>query len=157
MTEPHGTQPGARTSRPTGGRRVPTHHPEIDWVAAERSPEFRELVKKKNAFVVPATIFFLAWYTGFVLLCGYAPDFMGEEFLTDGLTVGYVLAFSQFVMVWGLAAWYLRKSDRVFDPLAKRAADRALEVAGAGAPADEGRFERGPADGPATDEEVTPR
>ena len=22
------------------------HHPEIDWVAAERSPEFRDLIKK---------------------------------------------------------------------------------------------------------------
>ena len=59
---------------------------------------------------------------------------MGEEFLVDGLTVGYVLALSQFIMIWGLAAWYLRKSDRVFDPLAKRAADRALETARGGAP-----------------------
>jgi uncharacterized membrane protein (DUF485 family) len=34
---------------------------------------------------------------------------MGETFITDGLTVGYVLALSQFVMVWRLSAWYLRK------------------------------------------------
>ncbi len=87
---------------------------------------------KKKAFVVPCTIFFLTWYFGFVILAGYAPDFMGEEFLVDGLTVGYMLALSQFVMTWGLAAWYLRRSDRVFDPLAKRAADKALEVDGAG-------------------------
>ena len=104
------------------------HHPEIDWVAAARSPEFRELVKKKRSFVVPGTIFFLAWYFGFVILAGYAPDFMGREFLTDGFTVGYALALSQFVMTWGLGAWYLRKSDREFDPLAKRAADVALRA-----------------------------
>jgi uncharacterized membrane protein (DUF485 family) len=104
----------------------PDHHPEIDWEAAERSPEFRELIRKKRSFVVPATIFFLAWYFGFVILAGYAPDFMGREFLTDGLTVGYVLALSQFVMTWGLGAWYLRKSDREFDPLAERAAQVAL-------------------------------
>jgi uncharacterized membrane protein (DUF485 family) len=127
---------------------------EIDWIAAERSPEFRDLVKKKKAFVVPATIFFLGWYLGFILLAGYAPDFMGEEFLVDGLTVGYVLALSQFVMVWGLAAWYLRKSDREFDPLAKRAAQQALESAPTRAPG-EGRFERGTA--PVADEEVTRR
>ena len=113
---------------------------DIDWIAAERSPEFRELVKRKRSFVVPATIFFLAWYSGFVLLCGYAPDFMGSEFLTDGLTVGYVLALTQFIMVWGLSAWYLRKADREFDPLAEKAAARALE-AQAAAPA-EGRFDR---------------
>jgi uncharacterized membrane protein (DUF485 family) len=51
---------------------------------------------------------------------------MGEEFLTDGLTVGYVLALSQFVMTWMLGWWYLRRADRVFDPLAERAREAAL-------------------------------
>jgi uncharacterized membrane protein (DUF485 family) len=147
MTEPHGTPAGRGDEATEAWRSGSDHHSDVDWIAAERSPEFRELVKKKNAFVVPATIFFLAWYLGFVLLAGYAPDFMGEEFLVDGLTVGYVLALSQFVMVWGLAAWYLRKSDRVFDPLAKRAAQRALESADGRAP--DGRF--------VADEEVTRR
>jgi uncharacterized membrane protein (DUF485 family) len=106
-------------TRAAGG---PGHHPEFDWAAVERSPEFRELVRKKRSFVVPATVFFLAWYFGFIILAGYAPDFMGREFLTDGLTVGYVLALSQFVMTWALGAWYLRKADREFDPLAEQAA-----------------------------------
>ena len=124
----------------------------IDWVAAERSPEFRELIKRKRAFVVPATIFFLAWYFGFIILAGYAPDFMGEEFIADGMTVGYALALTQFLMTWGLGWWYLRKSDRVFDPLAQRAAEVALK---AGEGRARGRFER-PAAGESvgTDEEV---
>ena len=122
------------------------HHSEIDWVAAERSPEFRELIKKKRAFVVPATIFFLLWYFGFIVLAGYAPDFMGEEFLTDGMTVGYALALTQFLMTWGLGWWYLRKADRDFDPLAERAAEVALR---AGAERQAGRF-----DSPATNEPV---
>src|SRR5919106_6515436 len=112
-------------SRTAGGS---DHDPEIDWVAAERSQEFRELIKKKRAFVVPATIFFLAWYFGFILLAGYAPDFMGEEFLTDGLTVGYMLALTQFIMTWVLGWLYIRKADRVFDPLAERAAEVALQA-----------------------------
>jgi uncharacterized membrane protein (DUF485 family) len=115
----------ATTEAPRAGARS-THQPEIDWEAAERSPEFRQLVRKKRAFVIPATVFFLAWYFGFIILAGYAPDFMGREFLTDGLTVGYTLALSQFVMSWGLAAWYLRRADREFDPLAERAAEVAL-------------------------------
>ena len=155
MTQQHGTTAGHADGTAEGWASGSDHQPDIDWVAAERSPEFRELVKKKNSFVIPATIFFLAWYFGFIVLAGYAPDFMGEEFLVDGLTVGYMLALSQFIMVWGLAAWYLRKSDRVFDPLAKRAAGRALESADAAAPPGEGRFERGPAE--ARDEEVTRR
>jgi uncharacterized membrane protein (DUF485 family) len=133
------------------------HHPEIDWVAAERSPEFRELVKRKRAFVVPATAFFLVWYFGFIVLAGYAPEFMGEQFITDGLTVGYVLALTQFVMTWVLGWMYLRRADRVFDPLAHRAAEVALR---AGTERRPSRFERGatttgePAPG---DEEVTRR
>jgi uncharacterized membrane protein (DUF485 family) len=119
-----------------------THHAEIDWVAAERSPEFQELVKRRRVFVVPATIFFLAWFFGFILLTAYAPDFMGES-VYEGLTVGYCLALSQFIMVWVLSAWYLRRSDRVFDALAAKAAERALEV-GSTSPAGSGRFDRRP-------------
>jgi uncharacterized membrane protein (DUF485 family) len=125
---------------------VTEHRSEFDWEAVERSPEFRELVKKKNAFVIPATIFFLAWYFGFIILAGYAPDFMGREFITDGLTVGYVLALSQFVMTWVLGWMYLRRADRDFDPLAERARQA---VTGVG----EGRFTRGEVgDRPATAE-----
>jgi uncharacterized membrane protein (DUF485 family) len=103
------------------------HHSEIDWEAAERSPEFKELIAKRKRFVLPATIFFLSWYLGFILLAGYAEDFMGDS-IYEGLTVGYVLALSQFIMVWVLAGVYLRKANREFDPLARKAAARALEV-----------------------------
>jgi uncharacterized membrane protein (DUF485 family) len=100
---------------------------DIDWRAAEQTPEFQRLVHERRRFVVPATVFYLAWYLGFVALCGYAPDFMGER-VYQGLTVGYCLALSQFVMV-GLLAWlYLRRAQRVFDPLEEAAARRALEV-----------------------------
>ena len=54
---------------------------------------------------------------------------MGREFITDGLTVGYVLALSQFVMTWVLGWMYLRKADREFDPLAERAREAALAPA----------------------------
>src|SRR5829696_10109259 len=119
------------TQTPVGGAHGADHHRELDWEAVERSPEFRELIKRKKAFVIPATVFFLAWYFGFIILAGYAPEFMGREFLTDGLTVGYVLALSQFVMTWGLASWYLRKSDKTFDPLAARARE-SVEAMAAG-------------------------
>ena len=92
----------------------------IDWEASERSPEFQELVHRRRSFVIPCTVFFLAWYLGFILLCAYAEDFMGES-VYEGLTVGYCLALTQFVMVFTLGLWYLRKADDEFDPLAERA------------------------------------
>ena len=98
--------------------------PGYDWEAVERSDEFQRLVKSRRRFVIPATIFFLAWYLGFILLAGYAEDFMGSS-VYEGLTVGYLLALTQFVMVWGLAWAYLRKADRDFEPLERAAAERA--------------------------------
>ncbi len=103
-----------------------THHPEIDWDAAANSPEFKKLVRARRSFVIPVLGFVFIWYFGFIALAGYAPDFMGER-LIDGFTVGYLLALTQFVMTWVLGWLYLRQSDRVFDPLAKRAAQKALE------------------------------
>jgi uncharacterized membrane protein (DUF485 family) len=100
----------------------------IDWERAERSPEFQELIATKRRFVVPATIFFLAWYAAFILLAGYATDFMGES-VYQGLTVGYCLALTQFAMVFILGIWYLKKAEKVFDPLAEKAAARALATA----------------------------
>jgi uncharacterized membrane protein (DUF485 family) len=89
---------------------------QFDWEGIEASPEFRELVAARRRFVLPATVFFLAWYLGFVLLAGYAQDFMAES-VYQGLTVGYVLALSQFLMT-GLLGWlYLRRADREWDPL----------------------------------------
>ena len=108
----------------------------VDWEGIERSEEFRELVKRRRSFVVPATIFFLAYYMTFIIVCGYAPDFMGES-VYQGLTVGYCYALTQFVMVFVLGIWYLRKAEKEFDPLADA-------VAAAGIADEEtGRFERG--------------
>jgi uncharacterized membrane protein (DUF485 family) len=140
-----------------GGAQGMGHRPDIDWEAVERSPEFRELTRRKKAFVIPATVFFMAWYFGFVILCGYAPDFMGREFITDGLTVGYAFALSQFLMTWVLGWMYLRRANREFDPLAARA--RALVEGPVASDAPSRRFRRGaivqePATPAATSEEV---
>jgi uncharacterized membrane protein (DUF485 family) len=116
---------------------------DTNWKAIERSPEFQELTRSKRAFVVPATIFFMVWYFGFIVLCGYAPDFMGREFITDGLTVGYVLALTQFVMTWVLAVMYVRRANRVWDPLAARVRE-SVEGRAVGEPAPAStRFRRG--------------
>jgi uncharacterized membrane protein (DUF485 family) len=108
-----------------------------DWERIEGSPEFQELVHKRRSFVLPATIFFLAYYMGFILLTGYAEDFMASS-VYEGLTVGYCLALTQFVMVFALGIMYLRRSDRDYDPLARKVVEMA-EQGELGAPS---RFER---------------
>ena len=114
--------------------------PQIDWEGIEGSPEFRELIAKRRSFVVPATIFFLAYYMAFILLAGYAPDFMAES-VYEGLTVGYCLALTQFVMVGTLGLMYLKRADRDYDPLADRVVEMASRSDLTSAPA-ESRFAR---------------
>ena len=124
------------TSAPQGGAAADEQVRGIDWQAIEASSEFQELVARRRSFVLPATIFFLVYYMAFILLCGYAPDFMAES-VYQGLTVGYCLALTQFVMVFALGIAYLRKADRDYDPLAERVVAMAGETTARG-----GRFDR---------------
>ncbi len=135
---------GQTAQRPTeSGHAEPFDRTSVDWEAAENSPEFKELIRKKRNFVLPATIFFFVWYFGFIILVGYAPDLMAERLVED-FTLGYALALTQFIMTWVLSYLYIRKADRDFDPLAKKAAETAIEA---------GRRRRG--GGSATGSEVT--
>jgi uncharacterized membrane protein (DUF485 family) len=147
-----------RAPEPASTVAGPAHHEEIDWARAGRSPEFQELERQRRSFVVPATIFFMVWYFGFIALAGYASDFMGES-IYEGFTVGYLIALSQFVMVWVLAGLYLRKANRDFDPLVRDVVEHTpgaesylVDGAGDGAPvrgASRGGATRsGPGDGP---------
>ena len=92
----------------------------VDWEGIEASAEFKELVRRKRSFVIPGTAFFLTWYLAFICLCAFAQGFMGER-IYEGLTVGYVLALTQFLMVFVLGLLYLSRSKNVFDPLAEKA------------------------------------
>jgi uncharacterized membrane protein (DUF485 family) len=122
----------------------------VDWERIERLPEFRELVARRRRFVLPATAFFLIWYFGFIILAGYAEDFMGTS-IYEGFTVGYALALTQFVVVAVLGLSYLRYAERELDPLRVRIDEAAtgFDRTKAAEPADEhaiheGRFDRPP-------------
>ena len=106
----------------------------VDWEAIEATPEFQELVTRRRSFVLPATIFFLTYYMAFIVLAAYAEGFMGER-IHEGLTVGYVLALTQFLMVLVLGLMYLKRSGDVYDPLAAKAIERSEARAGIGAEA----------------------
>jgi uncharacterized membrane protein (DUF485 family) len=129
------------TSTPQGGATPDDRLRGTDWEGIERSPEFQELVRRRRSFVLPATIFFLAYYMAFILLAGYAEDFMGSS-VYEGLTVGYCLALTQFLMVFVLGILYLRKADRTYDPLAQRVLTAAGDDGGERGRTAESRFAR---------------
>jgi uncharacterized membrane protein (DUF485 family) len=94
-----------------------------DWVAIERSPEFRELAGRRRRFIVRASVFFLAFFLTYLLLTAFAQDFMSTEIA--GMPLAFLLAVAQVLMTWAVTWLYLRISDRELEPLEHRAADVA--------------------------------
>ncbi len=89
----------------------------VDWEKVAAMKEFQALVTAKLKFILPATIFFVAYYFALPILVGYAPEWMKQEVL-GRVNLAYLFALSQFFMAWILAALYMRAANR-FDEMAK--------------------------------------
>lgn len=87
-----------------------------DWDVVASHPEFRELMKAKARFIVPATIFFVLFYFALPILVGYAPDLMATP-VFGPVNLAYLFALSQFFVAWFIAWLYVRAADR-FDRMA---------------------------------------
>jgi uncharacterized membrane protein (DUF485 family) len=89
---------------------------EVDWQAVERDSDFRELVREKRNFIIPATIFFIVYYFALPILVGYLPDVMDTNVIGH-INLAYLFALSQFIMAWVLMALYVQRAG-LFDKLA---------------------------------------
>lgn len=90
---------------------------------AQATPEFQELKRTLRRFVFPATVGFLSWYTGFVLLTLFARDLMAHQ-LIGHINVAYVLGLLQFISTFAIAYVYAKYAEKHFDPLADRIRER---------------------------------
>jgi uncharacterized membrane protein (DUF485 family) len=86
------------------------------------SEDFKDLMAAKARFIVPATIFFVAYYFALPVLVGYFPELMRKP-VFGVVNAAYLFALSQFFVAWLLAWLYVRAASR-FDRLAKRILDR---------------------------------
>lgn len=109
--------PSAGAGTDFAGRHADDEAVAVDWPRAAALPEFRRLLAAKRAFIVPATLFFILYYFSLPILVGYAPEVMKRRVLGP-VNLAYLFALSQFVMAWGLAAWYLGAAAR-FDAMAR--------------------------------------
>ncbi len=94
------------------------------WEGLEETAEFKQLVAARWHFVLPATIFFLAYYFLLPLGNGLAPDFMKTR-VFGNVNIAYLFALSEFFMAWILAGIYIRRANTVFDRLAAAVRQRA--------------------------------
>ena len=100
-----------------------------EWVRVERTSAFKELVKRKRAFIIPATIFFMLFYFGLPFLAAFTTVLNVKVF--GPLTLAYIYAFAQFAMTWILMHLYVARANK-WDLLVDRArVEAAEEVEGA--------------------------
>jgi len=95
----------------------------IDWESLAACEQFRNLLKAKRRFIVPAMIFFVVYYFALPVLIGYARPFM-EKRVFGPVNLAYLFALSQFFMAWTIAALYVRAAAR-FDRMAEDVVSRS--------------------------------
>lgn len=99
--------------------------PQNEWDKIAESSQFKQMIAKKKAFLVPATIFYLVYYFTLPILAGYYKPLMAAK-VTQSINFGYVFAVSQFLMAWGLAYLYMKKANQ-FD---ETAAEMRMQMKG---------------------------
>ncbi|SDG04431.1 Uncharacterized membrane protein, DUF485 family [Sinosporangium album] len=82
-----------------------------------RSEDFQELKRRFRSWAFPMTAAFLGWYLLYVVLSGFARDFMGVKLLGN-INVALVIGVLQFVSTFWIAWAYSRHAERKLDPLA---------------------------------------
>ena len=100
---------------------------EAEWLRIERTSAFKELVRKRKSFIIPATIFFFVFYFGLPVLAGFTTVLDG--YAIGAITWAYVYAFAQFAMTWILMHMYVSRANR-WDDLVDRARQEAAGGAG---------------------------
>ncbi len=108
-----------RDAAPVAGARtegdIRAEEGSVEWDRIAALDEFKALVAARTGFILPATIFFIAYYFALPILVGYFPSFMDTPILGP-VNIAYLFALSQFFMAWILAYLYLRKAAH-FDEL----------------------------------------
>ena len=93
------------------------------WDRIAESDDFKDLMAAKARFIVPATVFFVAYYFALPVLVGYAPQLMRKQ-VFGVVNLAYLFALSQFFVAWLLAWLYMRAADRFDRAAPPRILDR---------------------------------
>lgn len=87
------------------------------YEAVIQSETFKELLRKKRAFILPSSIFFFVFYFTLPILTSYFTVLNQPAF--GAITWAWVFAFAQFIMTWGLCILYTKRAEQ-FDQLVEK-------------------------------------
>lgn len=99
---------------------------DVDFVGIQSSEKFRELKKRHRSFVFPVLALALLWYFAYVLLAGYAPEFMSTP-VFGSINVGLLIGLGQVVTTFAITMIYVAYANRKLDPLAEELRNDAAE------------------------------
>ena len=97
-----------------------------DFIAVEQSEQFKTLKRRHRSFVLPVTAAAVVWYLAYVVLAGWAHDFMATP-VFGNVNVGLLIGLGQFLTTFLITGIYVRFANRELDP---RAAAIRAEMAG---------------------------
>ena len=84
----------------------------------KRSAEYKTLVASRRRFSFALTALMVSTFYGFILFVAFAPGVLARPLYVGATTsVGIVAGISVMLIGFGLTAWYVRRSNRTFDPL----------------------------------------
>ena len=88
-------------------------------------PEFKKLVKQKNAVSTVLTIVELVLYFGFIALIAYNKPFLAQK-MSDGsaITIGIPIAVGVIFLSWILTGIYVFWANNKYDAMVKSVKDR---------------------------------
>lgn len=109
------------------------HDPSV-YERIQAGEQFQELRRRYRSWAFPMTVAFLAWYLLYVVLSGFARDFMGTK-LFGNINVALVFGVLQFVSTFLIAWAYSRHAAAKLDPIADdlRAGVESRDEVGEGA------------------------
>ena len=81
------------------------------WDQIAQSSAFKDLIRQKKRFIIPACIFFIVYYFALPILVGFAPGLMDTP-VWGKVNLAYLFALSQFFMAWIIAGLYVVSANR---------------------------------------------
>jgi uncharacterized membrane protein (DUF485 family) len=89
----------------------------VAFPVVQESEKFQTLRKRHRSFVFPVLALALLWYFAYVLLAGYAPEFMATP-VFGRVNIGLLIGLGQVVTTFVITMAYVAYANRRLDPIA---------------------------------------
>jgi uncharacterized membrane protein (DUF485 family) len=97
---------------------------ESEYSRRAETEAFKELIRRKRAFLIPAVVFVLLFFIMLPVLSIFTDVLDGK--VIGAISWAYLYAFAQFFLAWVVTFVYWRRANR-WDELAREARKKAPE------------------------------